>query len=50
LLGLLALACLLVGVALTTFTEPGWAHAAGIACLAACAASAFVFFATTGDE
>jgi len=37
--GALPLACLSVGIALTSFTESGWAHAVGIVC-------PFVFFAT----
>jgi len=42
------LACLFVGVPLTTFAESGWSHAVGIGCL--CAASAFVFVATIEDD
>ena len=48
--GSLPLVCLSVGIALTTFAESGWAHAVRIGCLCACAASAFVFFPTIGDE
>ena len=48
--GAVPLACLSAGVALTSFAESDWAHAVGIVCLFACAASAFVFFATIADE
>ena len=46
--GSVPLACLFVGVPLTTFAESGWSHAVGIGCL--CAASAFVFVATIEDD
>jgi len=44
-LGAFALACLLVGVALTVLADSGWAHALGITSLYAFAVSAFVFAA-----
>jgi len=44
------LACLSVGAPLTTLAQSGWAHAVGIACLCAFAASAFVLAATIHDE
>ena len=45
-----ALACLLVGAGLMVLTDSGWAHAVGIACLAAFAASAFLFVTTMPQE
>jgi cytochrome d ubiquinol oxidase subunit II len=50
LLGAFALACLLVGAGLLVFADPGWAHAVGIACLFAWAASAFILGATTPER
>jgi len=49
LLATLSIACLSVGVPLTTFAESGWAHAVGIPCLCAFAASVFVLAATIHD-
>jgi len=50
LLGAFALACLLVGAGLLVFADPGWAHAVGVACLCACAVSAFVLGTTTPER
>jgi cytochrome bd ubiquinol oxidase subunit II len=50
LLGAFALACLLVGVGLMVLSDSGWAHAVGIACLVAFAASTFVLGTTTPER
>ena len=49
LVGAFALACLLVGAGLMILADAGWAHAVGIACLCAFAASAFVLATTTPE-
>ncbi len=49
LLGAFALACLVAGVSLTAFADSGWAHAVGIPCLWAFAASGFLLAATIRD-
>ena len=46
-LGPFAIGCLLVGVALMVLTDSGWAHAVGVLCLGAFAASTFVLVTTT---
>ena len=50
LLAAVALAGLLVGTGLMVLTDSGWAHAVGIACLVAFAASAFLLATTTPLE
>ncbi|HYT09356.1 MAG TPA: cytochrome d ubiquinol oxidase subunit II [Mycobacteriales bacterium] len=50
LVGAFALACLLVGTGLMVLSDSGWAHAVGIACLVAFAASAFLLATTTPWE
>ncbi len=50
LLGAFALGGLLVGVGLMVLSDSGWAHAVGIACLVAFAASAFLLATTTPSE
>ena len=49
-LGQFALACLVVGAALTIFADSGRAHAVGVTCLCAFAASAFILSATLRDD
>ncbi len=49
-LGAFALGCLLVGAGLMVLSDSGWAHAVGIACLVAFAASAFLLATTTPFE
>jgi cytochrome d ubiquinol oxidase subunit II len=50
LLGAFGLACLLVGTGLMVLSDSGWAHAVGIVCLVAFAASAFLLATTTPME
>jgi cytochrome d ubiquinol oxidase subunit II len=50
LLATFALASLLVGAGLMVLSDAGWAHAVGIACLIAFAASAFLLATTTPTE
>jgi cytochrome d ubiquinol oxidase subunit II len=45
-----SLACLMAGAGLMLFADAGWAHAAGVICLFAFAASAFALCAVLPDE